>query len=636
MNPRMLMRAVRFPRENNLLYPLPADYTELTGEGRRAARLNACCLQETPEDFVTAWEFFRGYYLNHDHSYWYMDTVCSPPLHWWYVYNIAAHWATIQAYPRGFSKSTLLKEIFMLEAVTRPGSRLGLVYVKDDFVRDTFDLFKTCFEENPRFIDDFGIMKPTRGHGIWDLRHLRLNNHTHIIGSSIEAKSRGGRFHHLAIDDPEYDPAKTTDRRQLTRAFTHKLTRVYMPMLKAHCRISISGTLSDRDLFMFHIATTTEDRRFMEPMWRRFITGVYAPNGSNIWPEVYTEEYLSRQRLILGEAGFNAEFMNMPGVTEGALFKITPDHEYNWVAPRETVDMRAVLRDPFSCTEPIRWVDVSKKGFSQQEVDYTPQEAPYNDVINSMYRFACVDYSVSTSPEADYSVILVMGVDRRNVLWVLDMWMGRVSEDTLMSRIWKMVERWRLRAVCPESVGLQLGFGKRVQVEIANRGASYDGPKPRVIQVKYPLSIEKEERIAGMEWRMNLGLCKFPGMMKFDEPMRELWYQVTNFSPEHRAIKHDDAVDTWAMSQFVVTGKGVAVTPGTSTGTVAEAIARGEFFIPGTKIPLTCGMDVSQLPMAAYNRLAQRHADEQAEALEVEKNRREIEQVMSWLGTGPV
>ena len=51
------------PKEGNPLYPLPPDYEQLDRESQKAARLNALCYQETPEDLVTAWTFLRHYYL---------------------------------------------------------------------------------------------------------------------------------------------------------------------------------------------------------------------------------------------------------------------------------------------------------------------------------------------------------------------------------------------------------------------------------------------------------------------------------------------------------------------------------------------------------------------------------------------
>jgi hypothetical protein len=459
---------------------------------------------------------------------------------------------------------------------------------------------------------------------------------THFVGASIDSKARGGRFHHLIIDDPEYDPSNSTDRRALTQAFTRKLTRVYLPMLKAHCRVSVIGTLSDRDLFMYHIATTKEDRRFMEPLWHRTVMGVYGADGKNVWPEVYTEEYLRRQRLLLGEAGFNAEFMNAPGVTSGTLLEIHPYLEYGWVDDVTAEESAERWKKPFSCAAMVKWTETVRLGVASSEYQRQVCSAPFNETIEGLWRFITVDYANSQSPEADYCAVVVMGSDRRGGIWVLDAWYGRVKESKLMAVIWKLATRWRVKAICPEAISLQAGLPERMRADFDQKAAVdglVEGVRPRIIPVKYPGNPEKEDRIAGLEWRFADGLIHFPTMRKFDAGMRELWYQVTNFSTETRALKHDDLVDALAMLQFIVRGKGRPGRSNVSEGTWDDRIAAGEFFIPGTRIPATCGMDVGTLSAAAYNKLMERRADELERQRLLEQERAAHVQTLAWLGS---
>jgi len=48
---------------DNPWYPLPKDYPELTPEGQKQARLAALRRQDTPLEFVAAWDLFRRLYL---------------------------------------------------------------------------------------------------------------------------------------------------------------------------------------------------------------------------------------------------------------------------------------------------------------------------------------------------------------------------------------------------------------------------------------------------------------------------------------------------------------------------------------------------------------------------------------------
>jgi len=45
----MNLRVLPIPRHGNPLYPLPADYNDLTAEGQRKARVNACRLWTIPD-----------------------------------------------------------------------------------------------------------------------------------------------------------------------------------------------------------------------------------------------------------------------------------------------------------------------------------------------------------------------------------------------------------------------------------------------------------------------------------------------------------------------------------------------------------------------------------------------------------
>ena len=64
-------------KQDNPLYPLPADYMELSEEGQRLARVNACRMwtdtknrtpKEISEAFVAAVRFFDLWYLVPDHA----------------------------------------------------------------------------------------------------------------------------------------------------------------------------------------------------------------------------------------------------------------------------------------------------------------------------------------------------------------------------------------------------------------------------------------------------------------------------------------------------------------------------------------------------------------------------------------
>lgn len=91
---------------NNPFSPLPADYDTLTPSGQKEARLWVLRKQDTPEDFVRAWYFFRTVYLAQSQEVaFYKDGMCSsPPFHYEMISDVATFGRNAFAAPRGFAK----------------------------------------------------------------------------------------------------------------------------------------------------------------------------------------------------------------------------------------------------------------------------------------------------------------------------------------------------------------------------------------------------------------------------------------------------------------------------------------------------------------------------------------------------
>lgn len=82
------MEVTRPPKSD--MYPLPPDYLELDEEAQRIARVNACRLQETPEDLVQAWSFFRSWYFRQlPPGKWYKRYKPSPAMHYDLIHAVS-------------------------------------------------------------------------------------------------------------------------------------------------------------------------------------------------------------------------------------------------------------------------------------------------------------------------------------------------------------------------------------------------------------------------------------------------------------------------------------------------------------------------------------------------------------------
>ena len=120
-------------RQNNPLYPLPTDYEELSKEGQRLSRTNACRLwtsqdrsqMDIAEAFVAGMRFFDLYYLTANHNidfdpmFYDDDPLRTPDFH----YDIQRLWATtprnIVIAPRGSAKSFLVRKSILFRMLSR-------------------------------------------------------------------------------------------------------------------------------------------------------------------------------------------------------------------------------------------------------------------------------------------------------------------------------------------------------------------------------------------------------------------------------------------------------------------------------------------------------------------------------------
>lgn len=177
--------------------------------------------------------------------------------------------------------------------------------------------------------------------------------------------------------------------------------------------------------------------------------------GEVIWPERFSREFLD-QRRRQDPVGFEALYQGRPTAQDGDIFK----RDY------------------------IRY--------------YRPANLPKNLRI-----YASSDHAVSEKQKRDYTVLLVVGVDEMDDIYLLDCWWDRadpltVTEEMLrMMRQWKPIVWWAERGHISASIGPFLRkrmFEERVYVTI-------DDPVPVA---------DKVSRAQSVSGRMSMGKVWFP------------------------------------------------------------------------------------------------------------------------------
>lgn len=587
--------AVRFPRQGNPMYPLPPDYPTLSEKGKRLARLNALSLQETPDDLVMGWSFFRRYYLEPKEAEWYKRWRPSPPLHYVMVRSLAQYSLNAWAAPRSFSKTTVVREVIMYLMLTRNRFSTTLVQATDRKTAKSLAAIKRQLEVNPLILADFGELKGRKGTRPWSTDLLELPNGSMLEGLSIRSTAlRGERPDLLVIDDPEYDDETASDPLATLEEFDRLLFKTLMPMMEEGTSTFWIGTMISRRSFLWQIVEG-DDPRFR--LWNRQLISILDNNNNSVWPEKWDRSAIEDLRSKIGESEFQSEYMNRPGSSGERILKIHP------ILCTYTVDGTPEKEEsPLISACPIVW-KVGVKNDS--EIDYVEHRMEFGRHISNLYRMMTVDYARKQTRRSDYSCAMVMGFDREDTLWVLDGFHGKVGEDAFMRIIWDLAQRWQVRVIGSEAVSVQEGLTNRLAAFVAASGAG-QLIIPRVVPIRYvrrmlrgdapPSRMSKPERIAGLEWRFNTYRIRLPWHRKTEPLFRELYHQIEYFTMDMRLLEHDDALDTLAMHQHLLRRQGASKTDEVvNLKTPAQLLQEGELLDPKTGVPHMTGLMADEL-----------------------------------------
>lgn len=579
---------VALTEQPDLLSP-PDNYDDLDAETQRAIRLEIITQQETPADLVNAWRHFRKFYLEPVDAGWFKRLKPSPPMHYQMIFDLGEYSKNAWAAPRSFAKSTVMREVAMMLMLTRPRFDVMLVQATIKKYRKSIDAIKWQFENNKYLDADFGPLRAKKGQRQWSTESLRVPNGSVLDGGSVEGALRGDRPDLLLIDDPEYDEDEGMDSTILMERFERLMFRTLRPMLDEGTGMFWIGTLISRKSYLY-VATQSEDKRFK--YWNRRVLQIEDENGNPIWDAKWNKQKIADLREEVGESSFQSEYMNNPGSGTERILKIHPDMGAYRVdgAPPEKDD------NPLDSPAVIRYRVATR---IDDRTIYTEKREAFGSFVGSMFRIMTVDYVRRPSSTSDFACIIVMGFDSNDVLWVLDIFHDKLRPDAVIRRMYDMAMQWRVKLVGSESESIESLTTDRAQSMIAQMGA-HTGYIPKVIPIKYaskkltrntdaPAKIDKAERIAGMEWRFNQHLIRLPFHREMEPGVRQLIYQIENFTMDLALLRHDDAIDTLAMHQFMIRRKGGKRRRPVDKDSAQAIATRGDVLDPRTGLPRLAG-----------------------------------------------
>lgn len=649
----MKLIVVERPEQGNPLWPLPRDYSSLSVEGRRQARVNACRQWLAPtqnmtlrgDNLVGSLKFFDDYYLRDDEeddfiSMFYDDKPMeSPPFH----DEILRAWATYKytaiIAPRGSAKSKLNEKDILLRILTRPLYSVVYASSTHENAQNVGQNLRTQIAENRRIADDFwpdapsGRLRPGRGEASFSNERIHLTTGSWVRTISSETRQRGSRPRRYRLDDPEYDERQSTSMEVLRDWMERFVFKVVMPMVqRPDCGLDWLATFVSKQHYAYHALQTREAhmpngevvRVPADPRFDGWFTGIvkaaYQDNDGKIrscWPAMWpaTREdkdgshderrSLEEIREDIGTPAFNAEYLANPGVGESAYFFLDDRHNYNL----EHIDP-LWLTNPRQSTTEISWLRRHKKG------NWELQKMSVKDFLAQAHLFITVDSSYTDKMTSDFKVACLMALTSKNELFVLDLWCKRAPEGKLIDAAWDMAMRWGCRIIGVETIKESFTVYNVLRNRSITHKAEGAAFAPFVKPLK-PGSAAKESRIAVLRQQRfgdpqgfpgpptesdNGGLIKFPSHMRMIEPWRTLFDQVEGFNPEanNGGLQHDDCIDTVSMSNLVIEiGLPGTPLPERPKDTILELLKKGVTHAPdGT--PHITQVDFQQIPYDTF------------------------------------
>ena len=160
-------------------------------------------------------------------------------------------------------------------------------------------------------------------------------------------------------------------------------------------------------------------------------------------------------------------------------------------------------------------------------------------MLSDLNIYTTVDLAISQKPNADYSAIVTVGVNREGHWFILDVEYGRYDPTTTIDAVFDAVKKWRPLAVGVEVVAYQAAIQHFLEKEMPHRGIFF-----RITPLK--AEKKKEIRIDTLQPRFAVGTVWFKA--------RALWLQELEaelLAYPHGA--HDDIIDALAYMEQMAT-----------------------------------------------------------------------------------
>lgn len=424
--------------------------------------------------------------------------------------------------PRGHAKSTAISFVYTLAAVLFRQAKFVLLVSDTEGQAQMFlDQIKTALQSNVDLINFFGIKDfPTDSKTDIIVRHDD-GYQFRILAKGAEQKVRGltwdlTRPDLIIGDDLENDEIVMNDERR--EKFRLWMIKALLPCRAPKGKVRLVGTILHLDSFLARVLPLEGERDTQED-----------PSGLK-----FTSK--NKNKMFRGVL-YKAHVGSHPSEIRKKSDLLWPDHQsFDRQFFQDKYDSAVEIGHPEGYAQEYlnRPLDEATAFFRRSDLQVMSKED--NEKIATrelpLLFYAGCDLAITENERADYSAFVVVGVDSRGMMYVMDVIRERMDGRKIVDTIIGLQRNWNLSWFAVEKEKTSKTIMPFLRERMFETGVF-------VNTIDITPHVDKTGRAASMQSRMRVGGVRFP---KHKE-----WYPIleSEFLTFPRG-KHDDQVDAFS------------------------------------------------------------------------------------------
>tara|TARA_R110002020_G_scaffold443766_1_gene655027 strand:+ start:4848 stop:6413 length:1566 start_codon:yes stop_codon:yes gene_type:complete len=424
--------------------------------------------------------------------------------------------------PRGHGKTVLTKCNIMQDlCFTKEPLFYGWVAASSKISVPNLDYIKYHIEFNERILYYFGEQKGKK----WTEDDIEFKNGSKLISKSNLSGIRGGaklhkRYDLIVLDD--FEDENNTITAESRSKISNLVTAVVFPALEPGTgRLRINGTPVHYDSFINNILVAHDKAKSAgkDFSWKLVTHKAIQDDGTPLWPGWFGEKEMARKKKFYTDSGqpqkFYQEYMMEVQSADNSIF--TRDHITYWEGEYK-----------YDEETNISYIDNKEKG-----------TIPINV-------FAGVDPATdSVRRDSDFSVLLIIGVDTNNNVYVLHYTRMRSlpvlgipgeAKKGIVDHMFELNSIYHPNLFVVEDTTMSKPIFQSLNAEMRRRndfGVKYVAEKPGTRMSKR----DRIQEILAQRFAIK--------SVHLKKDMYDLQHEIITFGPR---MGHDDTIDALAYS----------------------------------------------------------------------------------------